>query len=245
MSPPRLHVHQPLAENASLLLEDGAARYIGRVLRLRPGDDLVVFDGRGGEFPAVIEAIDKQGVKLAVGPHANIDIESPLAVHLLQGLCRGERMDLVVQKATELGVQSITPLVTERTVVKLVKKRAEKRVDHWRSIAISASEQCGRNILPKIAEPVAFRTWLGQHAGDTGKRVNLVPGAVAGVKALSLKSKEITLLVGPEGGLSDVENELADSVGFERIGFGPRILRTETAAIAVLSALQCLYGDLH
>lgn len=244
MSPPRLYINQPLTDNASLLIEGSEARYMGRALRLRPGDPIVVFNGEGGQFPAVIEMIDKGNARLLLGSHDNVNVESPLAIHLLHGLCRGERMDLVVQKASELGVRSITPLVTERSVVRLDDRRATKRRDHWRGVAASACEQCGRNLLPEILQPVAMQHWLDGHAANEALRLNFVPGSTKSLKSHGPPGGPVTVLIGPEGGLSDMELELADAHGFQRIVLGPRVLRTETAAIAVISALQTLYGDL-
>lgn len=244
MSRTRLHIDSPLIGNANLQLEGNAARYIGRVLRLAPDDELTLFDGRGGEHQATILSISKDSVTVSVAEHVDRDVESPLAIHLLQGVSRGERMDFVVQKATELGVAKITPVITDYSVVKLEAKRAEKRQQHWRGIAASACEQSGRNTLPGINSPQAFRTWLGENVDTPGTRFILRPSAKTSFRSADVADQQVILLVGPEGGFSDNEYELAQTTGFLEIGFGRRILRTETAALAAIAALQTLYGDL-
>lgn len=244
MSPTRLYTEGPLQAGAELELGNDQARYIGRVLRLRPDDEMVLFDGRGGEHRAVIRSISKSTVRVAVGPHVDADVESPLAIHLLQGISRGERMDFVMQKATELGVRRITPLITAYSVVKLDDKRVAKRLQHWRGVAVSACEQSGRNALPVIDPPMAFREWLGEYHGAEDTRLVLKPGAKRTLKSVTVATRVLTALIGPEGGLSDAEYELAEATGFQAVGLGPRVLRTETAALAVISAMQALYGDL-
>jgi 16S rRNA (uracil1498-N3)-methyltransferase len=240
----RLHVDGPLIANSELDLEGNAVRYIGRVLRLAPNDELTLFDGRGGEYRATIQSISKNKVQVSVADHIDRDVESPLAIHLLQGISRGERMDIVVQKATELGAQTITPVITDHSVVKLEAKRAEKRRQHWRGIAASACEQCGRNTLPEIESPQAFRTWLGENVDSPGTRIILRPGAATSLRSVDVADRQVILLVGPEGGFSENEYELAQATGFHEIGFGGRVLRTETAALAAIAAVQTLYGDL-
>ena len=244
MSHTRLHIEGPLSANSELDLEGNSAHYIGRVLRLSPNDKLTLFDGRGGEYLATILAIDRNKVTVAIGEHSERNVESPLAIHLLQGISRGERMDFVVQKATELGAQKITPLITDHAVVRLEPKRADKRLRHWRGIVASACEQSGRNLLPEIDSPQPFRTWLGENVEASGTRLILKPGDVGSFKSVGNEDQQVILLIGPEGGFSDSEYELAEATGFRAIGFGRRILRTETAAVAAIAALQTLYGDL-
>lgn len=239
----RLHIENPLAENSELDLEGNSARYVGRALRLSLHDEITLFDGRGGEYQATIITLDRNRVRVAIGKHVNRDVESPLAIHLLQGISRGERMDFVMQKATELGVHKITPLVTDRTMVKLAAKRAEKRLQHWRGIVASACEQSGRNVLPAVCTPQPFRAWLGENINTPGTRLIMKPDDAGSFKSVGDDIQEIVLLIGPEGGFSDDEYELAQATGFQPIGFGRRILRTETAAVAALAALQTLYGD--
>lgn len=244
MSRTRLHIESPLSANSELDLDGNAARYVGRALRLTPNDKLTLFDGRGGEFQATIIALSRGKVTVAIGEHSARNIESPLAIHLLQCLSRGERMDFVMQKATELGVQKITPLITDRTMVKLEAKRAEKRLQHWRGIAASACEQSGRNLLPEISSPKPFRSWLGENVETGGTRLILKPGGDGSFKSVGDEVQQVILLIGPEGGFSESEYELAAATGFREIGFGTRILRTETAALAAIASLQTLYGDL-
>lgn len=240
----RLYFAGTIVAGDELTLEGDQARYVGRVLRLRPGDPITLFDGRGAEFSAVVVTSGKNTVQVSVGEQSPKDVESPLRVHLLQGISRGERMDFVIQKATELGVARITPVLTEYSVVKLEAKRAEKRLLHWRGVAVSACEQCGRNVLPQVDEAIGLRDWLGANQADQRRRIILQPGAKDSISAVDAGDAELVILIGPEGGFSDSEYELAAATGFQPIGFGPRILRTETAALAVLTALQTLYGDL-
>jgi 16S rRNA (uracil1498-N3)-methyltransferase len=244
MSRTRVHIDSPLAANSEFELTGDAARYVGRVLRLGPNDELTLFDGRGGEYPATILSLGRNNVTVSVGGHIDRDVESTLAIHLLQGISRGERMDFVMQKTTELGVQRITPVITEYSVVKLEAKRAEKRLSHWRGITASACEQSGRNRLPEIEAPQALRTWLGENYEAPGTRLIMKPGADASIRAVDPESEKLILLVGPEGGFSESEYELAEATGFKATGFGARILRTETAAVAAIAALQAMYGDL-
>jgi len=244
MSRTRLHVDSLLSANSELDLTGDTARYIGRVLRLDPNDGLTVFDGRGGEYRATILSMGKNSVTLAVDEFVERDVESPLDVHLLQGISRGERMDFVVQKATELGVRRITPLITEYSVVKLAQGRAEKRLQHWRGIGGSACEQSGRNMLPEIDSPQPLRAWLGENVERPGTRLILKPGDEGSIKSVDNKVSQLIVLIGPEGGFSESEYGLAQATGFRGIGLGRRILRTETAAVAAIAALQTLYGDL-
>lgn len=237
----RVFVDEPLATGGELRLATPAAAHVGRVLRLGVGDEVSLFDGNGSEYPAAI--IESRGttLRVRVGAQRSIDRESPLRITLVQGISRGERMDWVVQKATELGVAAIVPVTTERSVVKLDAKQAQKKSDHWRAIAISACEQCGRNRLPEFAPPAAFERWLAEAPRD-GTRVLLDSRAHAGLSSIG-QSSAVTLLIGPEGGLAPQERETAAKSGFEPVRLGPRILRTETAAIAAISALQAMLGD--
>ncbi len=211
-----------------------------------------MFDGRGGEYEARLDRLRKDGALIAVGAHHAIERESPLAVTLAQGISRGERMDLVVQKATELGVRRIVPLITERSVVRLDARQADAKLRHWRAVAIAACEQCGRNQVPEIAAPTTLAALLPhaapppgtmQHAAPHVTRLVLSPRGRLGVRDLDVQDG-LTLLVGPEGGLSDAEVEAALAGGFQAVQLGPRILRTETAALAALAALQHRFGDL-
>jgi 16S rRNA (uracil1498-N3)-methyltransferase len=219
-----------------------AAHHLAHVLRLAPGDVLVVFDGRGLEYPATIERIAKSGVTLRVTePHA-VSRESPLAVTLAQGISSGERMDYTVQKAVELGVAAIQPLATERSVVRLSGERAVKRVAHWHGIAVAACEQSGRNAVPSVHPIASVAAWLAQAPPDVLK-LTLSPGAASTLHELERPQCAVVLLVGPEGGLSPREQDDARAAGFTALRLGPRVLRTETAALAALAAMQALWGD--
>ena len=206
---------------------------------------MVLFDGLGGEFEAHITRIDRGDVSVKTGAHLDVERESRLHVRLVQGLSSGDRMDITVQKAVELGVAAIQPVATERSVVKLKDERAQRRVEHWQNLAISACEQCGRNRVPEVAAVLGLPEWLAQlemPAPHDEARLLLSPGAAQSLKELAPVAR-MTLLVGPEGGLSQVETQLAQSRGFRPVRLGPRILRTETAALATLSAIQALWGD--
>lgn len=240
----RLYTDTDLRPGTELMLDGAPARYLGRVLRLRAGDELTLFNGRGGEYRAVLRSFGKAAVTLEVGDFIDREAESPLRIHLLQGLARGERMDLVIQKCTELGVGRISPLSTDHGVVRLEGKRAKKRVDHWRAIAASACEQCGRNRLPDIDEPIGLRDWLGRNLEQQAARLILRPDAATPVGAVAVDASTLVLLIGPEGGFSESEYELAEATGFEAVRLGPRILRTETAALATITALQTRFGDM-
>jgi 16S rRNA (uracil1498-N3)-methyltransferase len=241
----RLFVEETLASGLQLTLPDEPAHYVGRVLRLKAGDPLTLFDGRGGEFAATVSAVSRKGVVVTTGEKSSRECESPLSIHLVQAISRGERMDFVVQKATELGVVRVTPVMTEFSVVKLEGSKREKRVRHWTRIAQSACEQSGRNRVPLIGEPRTFDEWL-EDLGAAQERLRLVlePQASSTLAGLGETAGALDLLVGPEGGLSKREQALALAAGFTPLRFGPRILRTETAAIAAIAVLQARFGDL-
>jgi len=239
----RVYVEEPLASGAHCLVAGSAANHMVRVLRLGVGAAVTLFDGAGGEYAACIESLRKDAVRIAVGDHTAVERESPLAVTLAQGVSRGERMDWVIQKATELGVRRVVPLITQRSVVRLDARQAEKKSQHWRGISIAACEQCGRNRLPELAAPVDFHEFLCREASDPGLRLVLSPTGSLRIGALKFAEK-ITLLIGPEGGLAPEEGAAALAQGFSGVQLGPRILRTETAAIAALAALQHAFGDL-
>jgi 16S rRNA (uracil1498-N3)-methyltransferase len=244
MSKQRLFCPVRLSANTSLSLGSERARYVGRVLRLRSGDALTVFDGSDGEYPANVVTITKQALELNVGKYSSRSTESPLRIRLLQGISRGERMDIVVQKATELGVHRISPVLTEFSVVKLEPERAAKRVAHWTKVAASACEQSGRNELPLIDTPGTLYDVLDDENSQDGLRLVLQPGAEQPLPSIVRPEGYVTVLIGPEGGLSDKEQERAKLFGFAAVSFGPRILRTETAALAAIACLQSMFGDL-
>ena len=269
MRNPRLYVDLPLVAGEAVTLPEAAGHYLKRVLRLGSGDALTVFDGRGGEYEATVARASRDAVVVEVGAHRAVDRESALTVELGQGICKGDRMDLVVQKATELGVRAIRPLLCERTVVQLDPARAERRVAHWRAIAVHAAQQSGRTRVPDLTGVEALGTWLSRpadsSAGGTpagggcdalgtspphpaaGPKIVLSPHAGAALSELAppARGETVRLLVGPEGGLAPREVEHARAAGFTELRLGPRVLRTETAALVALSVLQAQWGDLR
>jgi len=238
----RVYVEDPLSPGKSCSIAGSAANHIMRVLRLRDGDALTLFDGRGGEYGARITGFRKDSVQVEVQEHRDAERESLLHLTLAQGISRGERMDWVMQKATELGVARIVPVITERTMVKLDERQSARKIEHWRAIVIAACEQSGRNRVPEVAVPRAFHALLRQGDAD-GQKLLLSPTGDLSARDLALTGRAL-LLVGPEGGLSPEERELAVGDGFRQVRMGPRVLRTETAAIAALTILQHDYGDL-
>ena len=240
---PRIHHPGALSPGATVTLEGEPANHIARVLRLAPGDAVTLFDGRGGEYGATIEAVQKKSVTVAVGAFRDVDVESPLAVTLVQGISKGERMDFTVQKAVEMGVHRVVPVFTARTVVKLQGERLERRRQHWQGVAASACEQSGRNRIPEIASPLGLGAWLAEPA--SGLRLLLHHEAEATVASLAPPNEGVTLLIGPEGGLNEAERRAAFDAGFLGLRLGPRVLRTETAALAALAGLQSHWGDLR
>jgi 16S rRNA (uracil1498-N3)-methyltransferase len=213
-------------------LPAGAARHV-QVLRLQPGDVITLFNGEGGEFDATVTRMGRSDVDVEIGLHRAVEREATRAVHLLAGITANERMDWLVEKATELGVASITPLVAERSVLKLKGERADKKLAHWQGVAVAAAEQCGRNRVPVIHPAVTLNEWLKQAAAGERWVLSLSEGTkplaqMAGVSP-------VTVLSGPEGGLSPSEEATALSAGFAPVTLGPRVLRAETAPLAVLA----------
>ncbi|MCH7820633.1 MAG: 16S rRNA (uracil(1498)-N(3))-methyltransferase [Proteobacteria bacterium] len=244
MSLTRLFVSGDLRPDLQLDLNEDQTRYIGRVLRLRAGDSLAVFNGDKGEFSATVASIAKTSAVIKLHVRIETATESPLKVHLVQGVSRGDRMDLVVQKATELGVKRISPVLTEYGVVKLDASRALRRQDHWQKIAESACEQSGRIRPPLIDTPMPLKSWLGTKTKDADTDLILQPGAATPLTSIIKPETEVCILIGPEGGFSDKELEDAAVAGFVSVSLGPRILRTESAAIASIAIVQSLWGDL-
>ena len=241
MRAPRLFVETALATGAAIELKDEALHYARNVLRLDVGAPLLLFTGEGPEFEAAVTAAGKRSLTLAVGIATGAAREATLAVHLGIGLARGERMDWVVQKCTELGVASITPLLLARCNAKFDQGRGDNRLRHWRQVAISACEQCGRNRLPLIAEPVTLDHWLATRTEAPGFVLHTCDShALAGGDVPAA----VRLLVGPEGGLDSNEFAQARAAGFTPWSLGPRVLRTETAPVAALAILQYVWGDL-
>lgn len=242
MSAHRFYCPGPLSAGARMMLDERAGHHALRVLRLAVGDEVTLFDGGGGEYGARIAAAEKSGVTVTVGPRREIERESALAVTLAQAISAGEKMDFTVQKAVELGVASIQPLAGARGVVRLDAARAAKRVAHWQGVAISACEQCGRNRIPSVAPVLPLTDWL-QRGQSAALRVLLSPSAGRPLREVPPPAGTVILLVGPEGGLSPQEAQTAEAAGFLPIRLGPRVLRTETAALAAVSAMQTLWGD--
>lgn len=233
---PRFYCPIPLAPGSSLDLPAGVARHV-QVLRLQPGTGITLFSGAGGEFEAVIEHMGRSDVRVDVVRHHAIEREARRAVHLAIGMPANDRMDWLVEKASELGAASIQPLLAERSVLKLTGERAEKKRAHWQSIAIAACEQCGRNRVPQVHEVISLDQWLAQ-PNRPGPRwlLTLAPDA-APLPADEETSGALTLLSGPEGGLTADEEARALAAGFKPASLGPRVLRAETAPLAALSRL--------
>lgn len=227
----------PLADGIEFDLAADAARHLTRVLRLRTGDAFVAFDGSGTDWPAVLVS----GARARTGAGETRDNESPLSLTLLQGVSRGDRMDWTLQKAVELGVTRIVPIMTARTEVRLAADRAARRHAHWHGVVVAACEQCGRSRVPTL-EPIAgFDAAIGRLSSPT---LVLDPTARIGLRDAAAGRTELALLVGPEGGLTEAEIDLARGQGCTPVRLGPRVLRTETAGVAAIAALQALYGDL-
>lgn len=241
MTAPRFYCPEILAQSGTAELPEQAAHHAARVLRLQAGDRVSVFNGRGGEGEARITDIGKRNVTLEIVDWHDVERESPLQVLLAQAISAGEKMDFTLQKAVELGIGNIQPLASERSVVRLSGERAEKRVAHWQGVVIAACEQSGRNRVPEVAPIRPLLDWLGQQ--DEGLRLMLSPVAEVGLRDLPKPTGNITLLIGPEGGLSPAEAEAAQRYGFTPVRLGARVLRTETAALAALAAMQTLWGD--
>ena len=243
MSLSRIYQSLPLSSNILIDLDESGSHHLSRVLRAQIGDQLIVFNGEGGQYPANIVAIAKKKVRVQLGEFQDHEVESPVSLCLAQGISRGEKMDYTIQKAVELGVTEIIPLLTERCTVKLDEDRRQKRLQHWQSIVISACEQSGRNRIPKLALPQSYSTWLKQIEGK--HCFVLAPTASQKLEKITLKNNaKVVLLIGPEGGLTEAEILAANAKNFVSLNLGPRILRTETAAVAALTVLQCMFGDL-
>ena len=227
----------PLHTGDVLSLPPSAARHV-QVLRLQPGDGITLFNGQGGEFAATVMRMGRSDVEVQIGAHNTTERETACAVHLLAGITANERMDWLVEKATELGAASLTPLTAERSVLKLKGERAEKKLAHWQGVAVAAAEQCGRNRVTRIDEAQTLAAWLAQHPAGTGVRLvlSLSPGTQP-LRTAVQGHTDVTLLSGPEGGLTPAEETLALAAGFVPVTLGPRVLRAETAPLAVLAAL--------
>lgn len=239
----RIHVELPLAVGDQLKLPGQAAEHVARVLRMAAGDPVTLFNGDGRDYQATILAAGKRDVLVSIDGTQEVATESPLVLTLAQAIGRGEKMDWIVQKATELGVARIVPLLTARTQVQLDAARARKRVEHWRAVAVGACEQSGRARLPELMAPQALPEWLAQVDAAPGLRLALEPGAGSRLRTLHFTAPHGILVVGPEGGLGEGDLQRLHAAGFAGVSLGPRILRTETAGLAALAALQALHGD--
>lgn len=239
----RTHVDAPLSVGATVALPEAAAAHLVRVLRLGVGDTVVLFNGDGHDYDARLVSLGKRGAEAEIFNARALENESPLRITLAQGVARGEKMDLVLQKSSELGVAAIAPVVTERTEVKLDAERAGKRLAHWQGVIAAACEQSGRARLPEIVEPQPLANWAAALPGEAVK-LALDPGGDCTLSMLDLAADaQVILAVGPEGGLSERDLATLRAAGFRGLRLGPRILRTETAGLAAVAALQALYGD--
>lgn len=239
----RVHVPQPLHKGAEIALAESASAHLTRVLRLAAGDACIVFNGDGFDYAATLASVGKREARLRIGAATRVDRESPLRLVLLQGVARGEKMDLILQKATELGVQAIVPVFSQRSEVRLDEARGAKRLEHWRGVVASACEQCGRATVPTVDAPAPLANALSA-LGDTGLRLLLDPQGAHALRTLALADGAACLAVGPEGGWSPLDREQLQAAGFAGLRLGPRILRTETAGLAAIAALQSHFGDL-
>jgi len=244
----RIYLDQDLAsalkKDTLIDFDDNARRHIAQVLRLKPGTAITLFNGLGGEYGATLELVNRRRITASVHSYDPRSVESPLEITLAQGISRGERMDYTLQKATELGVQRIVPLITERCGVHLNEERQAKRLQHWHGITIAACEQSGRNTLPTIQAITPLTQWLSECRNRSPLQLVLDPGAVHSINDLPVPANGVELLIGPEGGLEDGEIELARRHGYQPLTIGPRILRTETAGVATLAIIQSLWGDI-
>jgi 16S rRNA (uracil1498-N3)-methyltransferase len=238
----RVFADLPLASGAELALDKGASHHLAVVLRMKPGADLLVFNGRGGEFEARVARIERKTVWLSIGAHYDVARESALRLTLAQGIAKGDRMDYTVQKAVELGVSCIVPVLAERSVVRVDAERWDRKQQHWQEVARSAAEQSGRTMVPRVEPVITLPQWLSQPRIDK-LRLVLDPQGGATLRGLEAPQGGVSLLVGPEGGLSDAELRASELHGFLGLRLGPRVLRTETAGIAAIAAIQALWGD--
>ncbi len=240
MMNPRFFCPDGLVPDSDMPLPAAVAHHAERVLRLAAGDAVTLFDGQGGECAATLVALGRQPVA-RLGPRLDAERESPLAITLVQALASADKMDWVVQKAVELGVAAIQPVAAERSVLKLSGDRADKRLAHWQQIAVSACEQSGRNRVPEVAEILPLAKYLVRDFAGT--RMILAPGAEGALARKSRPAGPVAILIGPEGGWSPAELALADRAGCAPLALGPRVLRTETAGLAAIAAMQTLWGD--
>ncbi len=243
MPRPRIYTPAALRTGTTHTLPESAAAHVTRVLRLAAGDPITLFDGSGTDYDAVLRVVARSGVSAEIGAGRPVARESPLAVTLLQGVSRGARMDTVMQKATELGVRIVQPVLAERSVVRLDAERSQSRLEHWQRIVISACEQCGRSTVPEVRPPQSLDDTLASLEPDT-VGLTLDPAGTASLDQLLGTASRVALAIGPEGGFTGNEIAALVSAGFRGLRLGPRILRTETAPLAALAILQFARGDL-
>ncbi|MCG5494606.1 16S rRNA (uracil(1498)-N(3))-methyltransferase [Ectothiorhodospira variabilis] len=249
---PRCFIDQPLQTGEEIALDERAHRHVVQVLRLRVGAPLILFNGEGGEYAVTLTQAERRASRVHIDEHRPRDTRPALRVTLLQGIAKGDRMDYSLQKATELGVSRIQPLVARRSVTHDDPKRMQKRLDHWRGVIISACEQSGRTDIPKLLPPLPLSQWLDERPGREAQEVAswslvLDPEATSGLGDLAAsrdQPRAVTLLIGPEGGLEEGEIAQARHCGLSPVRLGPRVLRTETAGVAALAIIQSLWGDM-
>ena len=242
MRVPRIYHPEIIHQLGVLTLSEDASAHVGRVLRMKPGQEVLLFDGSNAEFSAVITEVNKKSVLVNITDRTERSSESPLDIHLGQVISRGDKMEFTIQKSVELGVNVITPLISERCGVKLDPKRFEKKLLQWQKIIIAACEQCGRNQLPVIRPIMKLEDWCAEQ--DDALKLNLHPRAKYSINTLPQPIEKVRLLIGPEGGLSADEITMTEEYQFEETLLGPRVLRTETAALTAITALQVRFGDL-
>jgi 16S rRNA (uracil1498-N3)-methyltransferase len=242
MQIPRIFHPDTLITDTQVALTQDAANHIANVLRLKGGHPVVLFNGDGNEYSAHLDSVKKREVIVFVDAKLSLSVESPLQIHLGQGVSKGDRMDLVIQKSVELGVHEITPIITERCVVKLSPERWLKKQTQWEKIIISACEQSGRNEIPKLHPATSIQEWVKQSTKQL--RLTLAPKSEQRINQLHYQNQGFRLLIGPEGGLSEKEMYYVEESGYQSVSMGPRILRTETAALTSLSILQSHFGDI-
>ena len=240
---PRIFIDTELSENTSLVLPDSSFQHLCKVLRLKSGHPIRVFNGKGGQYNAMLSDVEKRSASIKVADFEMLENESPIQVTVGQTLSRGERMDYAIQKAVEAGVFAIQPLFSQRCEVKLQDNRAEKRQQHWQQVATSAAEQCGRGIVPVVYPPIELTEWI-LNCNEMLK-LTLHHHSAKPIRQFEKPiNNRIALLIGPEGGLSEKEVQLSENAGFNAISLGPRVLRTETAPIVALSVINTLWGDI-
>ncbi|MBE0376355.1 16S rRNA (uracil(1498)-N(3))-methyltransferase [Pseudoalteromonas prydzensis] len=242
MRVPHIYQASSIVIATPLQLEDDAAGHIGRVLRMKVGEHISLFNGEGGEYLCELIEVGKKSVVAMPLKFDDKDVESPLSIHLGQGISRGDKMDFTIQKSVELGITEITPIFSQRCGVKLSPERLAKKHLQWQKIAIAAAEQSGRNSITTIHPPIDLSQWLAQDSDEI--KLTLHPRAEHSIKTIQVPSAGVRFLVGPEGGFTDEEIAQTKQQAFVDIRIGPRVLRTETAALTVLSALQLQFGDL-